>query len=487
MIKQIYLYILLSLTIGLSSCVSLDEDTTGQPTPDKFFSTITDFQGFIAGAYTPIINLYGTDVPYVATAAGEDINVYKVVRWRPIQEANWNRAINPEEITDVLWSNSYVSISSCNTMIELIRNNTKVPLSQLEPIQGEAFFLRAFNYFNLVRWFGELPLLTELNQSNATHEPQSTVSQIYDQIVSDLGLAEELLPTFQEDKSKPTRYAAKALLAKVYLTMAGFPLNQTDKYALARDKAKEVINSNQYSLESRFLDLWLWNNRFSNNEFLFALYASSDNGTGGYINRAVRPREEKGWADWTSDQKFLEEFPIGDNSRIEGTFYLTLNEEAGYISWDQSQVTEPYCAKLRDGGEKAGNFYGSSVTNLADGFYCMIRYADVLLMYAEAANMAEGSPSQEAYEALASVRRRAGLTTVQGMSQQDFDQAVLDERKWELAFECNRWFDMCRRKTVEQVVNKFFPEVTVTENNYILPKPKGQLKVMLGLKQNPGY
>ncbi len=489
MMQKLYkkLFIALALTTCVSSCNFLDEDTTGQPTPDKFFGTLTDFQGFISGAYTPIIQLYGTDAPYVAGSAAEDVNAYGVVRWRPIQEGNWNNAINPEEITDVLWDNSFVSISACNTTIDLIRNNEKVSAEELIPIHGEACFLRAFNYFNLVRWFGEIPLLKEDNQSNATYEPQSSVIDIYESIVSDLKLAEEYLPATQNDKSKPTYYAAKSLLAKVYLTMAGFPLNQTDKYALARDKAKEVMDSGMYSLESNFFNLWLWQNRMTNSEFIFTLYASSNNGTGGYINRAVRPREEKGWADWTSDKTFLASFPVGDNSRVKGTFYLTLNAEAGNITWEQSQLGEPYCSKLRDGGDKAGNYYGSSVANLADGFYSMIRYADVLLIYAEAANMAENGPSQTAYSALTQVRSRAGLSTTPGMSQIAFDEAVLEERNWELAFECNRWFDICRRKMVEQVVRKTYPSAVIDDHNYIFPKPKGQLTVMLGVKQNPGY
>ena len=89
--------------------------------------------------------------------------------------------------------------------------------------------------------------------------------------------------------------------------------------------------------------------------------------------------------------------------------------------------------------------------------------------------------------ALTQVRSRAGLSTTPGMSQIAFDEAVLEERNWELAFECNRWFDICRRKMVEQVVRKTYPSAVIDDHNYIFPKPKGQLTVMLGVKQNPGY
>ncbi len=127
------------------------------------------------------------------------------------------------------------------------------------------------------------------------------------------------------------------------------------------------------------------------------------------------------------------------------------------------------------------------MANVADGFYCLLRYADVLLIYAEAANKADGSPSKKAYDAINAVRERAGLEGLAGLSPEAFDQAVLDERNWELAFECNRWFDMCRRHIVAEVVNKYFPDVVVSENNYLLPKPADQLSIMLGVTQNPGY
>lgn len=262
--------------------------------------------------------------------------------------------------------------------------------------------------------------------------------------------------------------------------MAGFPLNQTELYASARDKAAEVMG--KYNLVKPFINLWKFENRYTNPEFILALYASSDNGTGGYVNRAVRPTVEGGWADWTSDKRFFEEYPKG--ARCDGTFYLTFNDGS---SWQQADIAEPYVGKLRDGGPKSGGYYGNSVANLADGFYCLLRYADVLLVYAEAANKAEGAPSTEAYNAINEVRSRAGLDKLSGLSPEAFDKAVLDERNYELAFECNRWFDMCRRHIVAEVVKKYYPTANITDNNYLLPKPNDQLAIMRGVTQNPGY
>lgn len=468
-------------------CADLSEDLTGQPTSDKFFKTIVDFNSYISGAYTPLVKLYGEDAPYVACAGAEDVCT-PVVRWKGFEQVNINTVGNPEEVTDILWNNCYSSISACNTTIELVAQNTNLTAEELSPIDGEAKFLRAFGYFQLVRWFGEVPLLTEANQKNASVEPQAAIADIYKQIVVDLQSAETTLPSKREDRTRPTSWTAKSLLAKVYLTMAGFPLNDTSCYALARDKAGEVINEKVYSLERHFFDLWLYDNRQTNSEFIFTLYGNSISRTGGYQFRATRPdaNGEGGWADWTSDSRFFDMFPKGDGSRVKGTFYLTMIDGT---PWEQTNTAQPYVGKLRDAGPASGGYYNAPIGSgqNADGFYCMLRYSDILLIYAEAANLAEGSPSQKAYDALNEVRRRAGLPELSGLTAKQFDDAVLDERNWELAFECNRWFDLCRRYLLKEKLSPWYPESTIDDHNYLLPKPNDQLMIMAGVKQNPGY
>ena len=479
--KFVVALLMISLCTG---CVNLSEDLTGQSTSDKFFKTIVDFNSYISGAYTPLINLYGEDAPYIACSGGEDINT-SVIRWKGFEQVNINSVGNPEEVTDILWNYCYSSISQCNTTIELIAKNTYLSPEELLPIDGEARFLRAFGYFQLVRWFGEIPLLTEKNQKNAAVEPQVAVATIYAQIVADLQSAEKMLPEKREDRSRPTSWTAKALLAKVYLAMAGYPIDDTSYYTLARDKAWEVINEKVYKLEPDFFNLWLHANSQSNTEFIFALYGNSISKTGGYQARAVRPENngEGGWADWHSDKRFLDMFPVGDNSRLKGTFYLTMIDGT---PWDQTNIQQPYVGKLRDAGPASGGYYGAPVGS-GDGFYCMLRYADLLLIYAEAANQAEGSPSQKAYDAINDVRSRAGLDNLSGLTPKQFDEAVLNERNWELAFECNRWFDLCRRRILKEKLTSWYPDSNIDDHNYLLPKPSDQLMIMTGVQQNPGY
>ena len=127
-----------------------------------------------------------------------------------------------------------------------------------------------------------------------------------------------------------------------------------------------------------------------------------------------------------------------------------------------------------------------------DGFVPITRYAEVLLIYAEAANMAEGGPSAEALEAINKVRRRAGgydqsvyPDLPSGMSKAAFDDAVIAERGWELAFEGKRWFDLVRREMVVEANKDLYPNVS--ENNRWLPKPGTEVDLIEGLNQNEGY
>ena len=148
-------------------------------------------------------------------------------------------------------------------------------------------------------------------------------------------------------------------------------------------------------------------------------------------------------------------------------------------------------AKYRDAGA-AATATGPVASNDGDGFFVMTRYAEVLLTYAEAANMAEGRPSPAALEALNQVRRRASANNqalypdlTAGLSQQAFDAAVVAERAWELAFENKRWFDLVRKEKVVEVNKALYPSVSVT--NMLLPKPQKEVGMIKGLTQNPGY
>jgi hypothetical protein len=173
-----------------------------------------------------------------------------------------------------MWNSSFLAINSANLVELKAENTTAISDANKKLYLAQVRFLRASAYFNLVRLYGEVPIVTVENTagSNSFELVQSPVADIYNVIVSDLQYAEANLPLTQANKGRATQGAAKALLAKVYLTMAGWPIKDNTKYAAARDKAKEVIDLGIYDLDPDFANLWLYANRLTNKEYIFAFY-----------------------------------------------------------------------------------------------------------------------------------------------------------------------------------------------------------------------
>jgi len=490
------------LAIILStSCADLTENLTGQPTVDKFFQTLTDFNSYITGAYTPLILLYGTDMPYAASAGAEDVNT-PVIRWKGFEQVNINTVGNPDEVTDELWNSYYTSISACNTLIKIIGENTKLSPDELSPIGGEAHFLRAFNYFQLVRWFGEVPLLTEENQDNAAKEPQASVARIYEQIVSDLKNAELTLPLSQDDPSRPSRWAAKALLAKVYAThyRAG-----DEKYARAARLCKEVLESESVGNPQSGSDLVAYDKVFDignemNKEIIFAVrYLSGNAGIGSPFGNMFAPVNNganviigtsSGYNTPTDNIiAAYEQRGAGADKRLD------VNIAQKYFNTTtQTWVTEGNCRYCKK--------YVNPVTTQYDGEsdWPVIRVADIALLYAELTNEISG-PSADNLKYLNMVCERAGvstytLTDLPGLY--DFRKAVRNERRLELAFENQRWFDLLRWGIATQTVNNYLnSELLYTEYSYtvndiedwqtFLPIPVSVIDINPEIAQNTGY
>jgi hypothetical protein len=474
--------ILITAGLSLFGCegIELEETPPSLLSPESFFTTESEFQAALAGTFRPLYSSWnGFDYAYplIMTSGAEDVSSNSGI-FKDLDRLSPNG--NDQSIINV-WSQLYQSIANANTIIGNLSNAEGISEQVIGEIEGQAKFVRALSFFYLVRWFGEVQLTTFENQSDVENLPQSSVSEIYTSIIENLKDAESKLPNSFADNGRPTSGAAKALLAKVYLTMAGWPLEKTENYALARDKAKELIDV--YSLEPNFEDLWKEENKF-NNEIIFAFYGSkeSDGISGSHMHTASKHwgNGEGGWGDFFSEARFFNAFPEG--ARKDASFTSVF---ADGTNWEDAGV-QPHIAKYRDAGETVG-------LN-GEGFNVLLRYADVLLMYAEAANMADGGPSLAALGAINQVRRRAmgldpGTSDVtvdlpSGMSQTDFDMAVLNERNWELAFEMNRWFDLVRRKMVVDV-NKDV-HTGVAEHNRLLPKPSAQLIPGI-LEQNHGY
>lgn len=495
--KKLFLFaITVPVLSGLlfSACAKLKEVPPGQIAGEDFYQSAADYNAAIVGVYEPLFYNYTSwdfNGPFILCYGAEDCTT----RPQATDSKNFDE-FKPSASSSTLaqcWQFLYKSIENSNNIIGALPKATKITPAAAAPFDGEAKFLRALNYFYLTRWWGKVPLITEKNQLGADTVMETDPAVIYTQIVSDLQDAIKELPATQPAATRPTIGTAEGLLAKVYVTMAGWPILDNTKYALARDQAQAVIASGKYSLAPVFQDLWLAANKMTNPEFMFFLngISNASSAVGSHHHVATRPTEEGGWSDRFSEARFLNEFPVGP--RKDASFHTTFTTG---INWSQSLYAQPYISKYRDAGAAATLDGGIINPNAGDGFSVLLRYADVLLLYAESANMAEGGPSAQAYSAINQVRRRAQgvdantpnatFDLVPGLTQAAFDDSVIAERNWELAFEANRWFDLVRKQMVEAVNKSLYPNVD--QHNYILPKPTSELALLKGyLNQNPGY
>ena len=347
----------------------------------------------------------------------------------------------------ILWESCYDGIEAANIAIASIPNIEDPELTDAiaTALLAEAHFLRAYYYFRLVQIFGDIPMNIRPSTSLDDGElPKSSVQEIYEQvIVPDLQISENAgLPLTSRSEGRVSQGAVKALLAKVYLTMAGSPLNQTDKYALAAEKALEVINSGGYAL-------------------------FQDDGSLTWIDKLRDPA-----FDLEEEHIFMAQYaatipssfslyftPLGGTDITDQTLHFggIEPEDDFYNSYDPADVRGMNQGFFFDTFENVSfnrsvhkYFYEEFRTQRGLGTknFPLLRYADVLLTYAEAQNES-GSANAEAYSALNAIRTRAGLPEVSGLSQNDFREEVWRQRVWEFPVEGGLiWFDMKRTMQV---------------------------------------
>lgn len=342
------------------------------------------------------------------------------------------------------WISCYYGIEAANIAISNIPTivDPKLTNQLRSQLLGEAYFLRAYNYYMLVRIFGDIPLKTEPTTSEDDGQiGKSSIQEIYEKvIVPDLLLAEkQTLPTISLS-GRVSMGAVKSLLANVYLTMAGYPLMQTNKYPLARDKAKEVISSNWYTLfQSDGTTTWfdkLNNSDFDNKDENIFMVQYAVNLVSNSLSIWFAPTEGAGtltpagihFAGMLVTDKFYNSYPKEDlRAQNRGFFF---NEYNGMkFSMAVYKYFDPTLRTVAPQGDK----------NIP-----LIRFAEVLLTYAEAQNRADGSANADAYEAINLIRKRAGLSPLTSLSQTAFEEAVWRERAWEFTAEGVVWFDMKR-------------------------------------------
>ena len=471
--------LLLLLCITVTSCQKLDEAPEGISTPENFYSTAGQCEAAYAGSMNALFSTWNGYQNGVAYPDGQ------------FEDASLDFSVGS---FNEVWTWHYKAISNINAVLSAVKDGSLAgnPDDVIANVVGQGRFLRAFNYFTLVRLYGKIPYLTEDSPDPVTtpltSDSRLEIAAVYDLIEADLVYAAENLADYDAAvPGKPNKWVAKGFLAKVYLTRATAPLNQTDNYAKARDMAEDIITNGPYELLPRFEDVFKTSNN-RNMEIMFAFTTSSD---APYMPGNVwAPSEMDGWS--SGPVKILWATTIYPEQPRKHSYILLdftsdiYDPSARIINWSESSDGVPYIGKLN----MPNLTYDQQVSGGDAGIEMkLLRFADILLIYAEAANMAGSGPTQLAVDRLNSIIDRANEGTgtepraTLAMTQAQFDQKVIDERSFELCFENDRYFDVLRKRLLQEV-NLPDNADGYDENDYLLPIPALDA---LSIGQNPGY
>jgi starch-binding outer membrane protein, SusD/RagB family len=366
-----------------------------------------------------------------------------------------------------LWNSAYASIDRCNTLISRV-SLVSIAEDKKKQAVAEVKFIRALTYFNLVRIFGGVPIYSEeqtsLDVSFST--PRATESEVYALIEADLKEAEVILPLTPLVKGRANGNAAKGILGKVLLTQK--------KYADASAKLAEVVGKGV--LSASYSAIFNADTPF-NDEALFVINFERAAGQGSAFANDFAPNSSgAAFVPFGNPQGFCQMEP-----ELASSYALNDIRRQLIDSFTLSNVKYYFTKKYSDTKMTIAN------NSAADWF--VLRYADVLLMYADALN--ENNRTAEAYAPLNQVRKRAGLADITGLSQADLRTALQNERRLEFAFEGDRWFDLLRRGRLETVLNAFYMRNNRTSKidafELLFPLPFSQVTLKPTLKQNPGY
>jgi len=520
-LKYLILFVFLAVLI-VPGCTKLSEDPKGSLTPGTYFKTEADLDAAVAAIFQGQVvdGGYAFDFPMYSYFGGDDLTTDpQLGKGDQLSFDELNASSGNGALANSTWGTPWAAIYQCNNVTD---NYQKVVGDQAtkNAAAAQAFFVRAWSYFVLVRTFGPVPVITTGVPAN--YRPaRDSVQTVYTQIVKDLQTAIGLLPAYGgtvQPSGHATQNAARSLLAQVYLHMATWPMNQTSSYALAASEADSVMVSGQYSLVPDYGDVFKTND---NVESIFALHFNVAGGNpdrlygdcaGAWDEYGLDGSGNFGWEEFYPELNYFLNAPVC--KRTDETFYTTFK----LIQPNKSFLLVPYTSPLLKYANghafykkyRAGLVVGGAGTGInetdtsiissnpsTNKTQDVIRYPLVLLTYAEASDMAGGAPTAAGYAAINLVRARAGEAPLTaGLSQIAFRDSVVYERSYEFSAEMGtRWFDILRLQLLPQVVAARSPvETTISptnlaniQNKYYAPIPVNEMLKNPQWTQNPGY
>ena len=467
----------------LTACNDVLEENPKSIATETFYNTVDEVEAAANAIYYPIRleGCFGCNYP--ATMESLPDYGYGRASFASISEYQGLDATNIARVGSI-WTQLYLSIRNANLVIQNTPNGSETTESEQEQFVGEAKFLRALDYFYLVRCWGGVPLRTEetMDELNIS---RSSVSDVYNLILSDLLYAEEHLPDEPRLIGTPSKWAAKTLLADVYLTL--------EDWTEAKTKAKEVIDSGNYSLvkvtePADFDNIYGPDIENTTEEIFYLKYTRGESDEGW---KFVKYNHVSG-SGYFGAGGYYAFYTTTDNLIMKNWDENDFRKQNGFYRWDigigsNTLLFKKFCDP-------------DATTSYAGNDYPIYRYADLLMIYAEAATRANSSPTEEAVECLNKVHRRAyGLDPetpssidylLSGYDENSFIDLVIRERGYETFNEGKRWLELVRTGKAAEII-KEVKGITIAEKQYLFPIPTSETSyndsISATTDQNPGY
>lgn len=484
----------LLLLVSISGCKKyLDEKDKGGFVKTNYFTSASQAQTFVNGIYTSLYMFQNGDAygesPFItielfaghATSLGQSVNNGNVIHER-------TDPVNPG--FETVWQRSYQAIANANLALENIPG-ISMDATLKGKLLGETYFLRAFFYYHLVRLYGDVPLITNsvTVSSPDLYPTRSATADVYKQIIADLQAAEAAPLPETDQTGRVSLGAVRTLLASVYLTTAGYPLQQTANYALASAEAQKVLPD--YTLFTDYA--YLHDNAHKNqgelifqSQYLVGVATNAITQLTVPFNLPVGAYGDHLGAMVPTDE-FFASYEAGDLRTQERQFYFSSYPQFGDAT--KTVVFGEHCLYKYFQVESAtGN-------GICDENWTFLRLPEAMLTFAEADNEVNG-PTPAAYAQVNAIRARAKLAPLAGLTKDQFRQAIWRERYHELAYEDKAYFDIQRTHMIYDPVHNTFGDAFSTANEqgvtmkqqYLLwPIPQREISTNNKLTQNPGW
>lgn len=438
----------------LNSCEkSLDLAPISEIGSNAFYSNTEQVETGVYAIYDGLQAMVQTE--YALTEIRSDNSKTRTSEGEGSQFESMN--VDPSNSTVALyWSNNYNVIFRANTVLEHLDAVTNA--AKKTQFEGEAKFARALCHFNLVRAFGDVPLINKvITATDKEYFNRTPKAEVFTSIINDLKDAASMLPArAATSEGRATKGAANALLGKVYLTTGDFAAAKT---------ALDAVSTSEYSLMPVFNDVFY---KEQNKEVIFAIEYINDNATDSELFSL----------DFTSKGRATGlNFATNDLMSVVDT----ADQRKSTLFYYETAISSWECGKYRS---------SSSNASYSGNDWIVLRYADVLLMQVEAI-MAGGESTSDAtaVAAFKAIRSRAGFETSNITSVTKAD--LLKERRIEFAFEDQRLYDLIRFGEADAVMSAFSakgePTFAYSSTDLLLPIPQRERNLNPDMAQNPGY